>query len=266
MPTLNLTLLADDPLPLVRRLGELAAHLGPAPLLLVDLDPAGTVSGTLGVAPGGDDLTAFLRALTRGEDPALEPQTGFGGIPIVPPGRELGRAWSEALGAGTALGGALNPIDRVAEAIEALAEDHEVVVIIVDPRPTALQAAALAMAEDIVLLLSAGDTLEAQLDQKVRQVQRIARARGARSAHGLVVLVDGLTPPPGHWRLVHSLREGPPSLPEGVLQRWDDLEEELGEHPAATVMIDITTLPHPQDSAADWIDFLGGLLLPASED
>jgi NTP pyrophosphatase (non-canonical NTP hydrolase) len=85
------------------------------------------------------------------------------------------------------------------------------------------------MADDIGVVLLASDNLEAQLDQKVRQVQRIARARGQRAANGLVVLIDGLTPPPGHWRLVHSLREGPPSLPEAVQARWDALDEELGE-------------------------------------
>jgi hypothetical protein len=142
------------------------------------------------------------------------------------------------------------------------AQEAEFVITVADPTPSALQMAAIGIADDILLVLENSEVLPAELDAKVRLVQKIAQARGRLSANGLFAGLQGLTPPPSHWRLVHAIANGlgDDPLPDALREQWDALDAELGEAEHATVMIDIAALPHPEDEPDTWTGALLGLL------
>jgi hypothetical protein len=260
MPTLNLTLLADHALPLVRRLVELAPAYTTEPPLIVDLDPRGLVSEGLGVRALTGGLAPALAQRSRGPATAPTPQIGERGLRVLTPGRDLLGAYEAVLAAGGRLAGALNPMDALAGLREA--QEAEFVITVADPTPSALQMAAIGIADDILLVLENSEVLPAELDAKVRLVQKIAQARGRLSANGLFAGLQGLTPPPSHWRLVHAIANGlgDDPLPDALREQWDALDAELGEAEHATVMIDIAALPHPEDEPDTWTGALLGLL------
>ena len=260
MPTLNLTLLADNALPLVRRLVALAPAYTTEPPLIVDLDPRGLVSEGLGVRALTGGLAPALAQRSRGPATAPTPQVGEGGVRVLTPGRDLLSAYEAVLAAGGRLAGALNPMEALAGLREA--QEADFVITVADANQSALHLAAIGTADDILLVLENSEVLPAELDAKVRLVQKIAQARGRASANGLYAAVLGLTPPPSHWRLVHAIANGmgDDPLPEALREQWDALDEELGEAEHATVMIDLAALPHADDEPDTWTSALLGLL------